>query len=106
MPSTEPFLGEISAYLARPPEEDDSGKLERALTDGYARVLSLETDRVRLDKQIARLTVDVERQDAPGLKELQRLARQRELRARDLARLRAALDELRGRYALAARGGR
>ena len=60
VPAADPLLAEISAFLARPEDDDDPGALERALTDGYARVLSLETDRVRLDKQITRLLTGIE----------------------------------------------
>lgn len=106
MPAADPLLDEISAFLARPASEDDAVMLERALTDGYARVLSLETDRVRLEKQITRLATGIEARDSSGARRLRRLAREREMRARDLARLRAALGELRGRYSLALSTGR
>lgn len=104
MAARDPVLGEISAVLARPASDDDAALLERALTDGYARVLSLETDRVRLDKQITRLALAAGDADGFERVELARLARRRERGARDLARLRTALSELRARYSQTARG--
>jgi hypothetical protein len=101
VPASDPLLAEISAFLARPESDDDAAVLERALTDGYARVLLLETDRLRLEKQI--MGMAAESGEPGGGRGLQALARERELRARDLVRLRAALGELRGRYSLAVR---
>jgi hypothetical protein len=106
VPAADPLLAEISAFLARPEDDDDPGALERALTDGYARVLSLETDRVRLDKQITRLLTGIEDHDASASSRLRRLARERESRSGELARLRLALAELRGRYSLALKARR
>src|SRR5207247_2033695 len=47
MPKKDPLLEEISALLAAE-GADDPARLERTLTDGYARALSLEAERRRL----------------------------------------------------------
>jgi hypothetical protein len=47
----DPLLAEISALLADPADSDDPDRLERTLTDGYARALLLEAQHRRFERQ-------------------------------------------------------
>lgn len=47
----DPLMREIAALLADSAASDDPGRLERTLTDGYARALSLEAEHRRLERQ-------------------------------------------------------
>ncbi|HZO96044.1 MAG TPA: hypothetical protein VFB42_01605 [Gaiellaceae bacterium] len=88
MPAADPLLDEIAALLEAADSGLDVGRLERTLTDGYARALALEAERSRLRKRIGALT------GAGG--------RSRELAslARELDRREAEVDALRGQLAL------
>jgi hypothetical protein len=90
MPQPDPLLDEIAALLAAAESRDDPVRLERTLTDGYARALSLEAERLRLERQIRAPT------DAARRRELASLERQ-------LDALRDQLDLLRRRHSLAVR---
>jgi len=52
LPQTTELLDRIEALLE---SSDSREEVERALTDGYARALSLETKRLRLQRQLERL---------------------------------------------------
>lgn len=52
LPQTTELLDRIEALLE---SSDSREEVERALTDGYARALSLETKRLRLQRQVAKL---------------------------------------------------
>jgi tRNA C32,U32 (ribose-2'-O)-methylase TrmJ len=97
----DPLLDEIASLLGQEPAGDDVARLERTLTDGYARALSLETERSRLQKEIGRLAAA----DAAGRaaqRQVRALTRRAEARAEELQRLRTLLASLRRRYSRAA----
>ena len=104
MPKKDPLLEEISALLALGEEADDPVLLERTLTDGYARALTLEAERRRLQKQIGALTIDPEGGDADSRRELAALVRKMKRQEGDLGLLRAELGRLRRRHSSAVRG--
>jgi hypothetical protein len=104
MPKKDPLLEEITALLAAE-GTDDPARLERTLTDGYARALLLEAERRRLQKQIGHLTATVGSGDATARRELAALLRRVERQEGDLGRLRAQLGRLRRRHSLAVRAG-
>jgi hypothetical protein len=85
------LLDQINAVIAD--GTADREQIERTLTDGYAHALTLESERLRLQKRVDELT---HRQDsgADG-KELKLLARELDGNALDLSNLRRALAELR-----------
>ena len=100
----DPLLEEISALLAAGEGGEDVDRLERTLTDGYARALSLEAERRRLEKQIGVLTVTVGEGDAASRRELASLVRRMKRQEGDLGALRAQLGRLRRRHSSAVRG--
>jgi hypothetical protein len=102
MPKKDPLLEEISALLAAE-GADDPARLERTLTDGYARALSLEAERRRLQKQIGTLTVTLGSGDAAARRELAALLRQVKRQEGDLGALREQLGRLRRRHSSAVR---
>ena len=75
--------------LARPA---DRAAMEEALTRGYAQAMTLEAERLRLDRRITALAADDAR-----LQELPELARRRTRADVELTRLREALGVLRRR---------
>jgi hypothetical protein len=100
----DPLLEEISALLAAGDGGDDPARLERTLTDGYARALRLEAERRRLQKQIGTLAETVDAGGAAARARLAELVRQVESQEGDLGLLRAQLGLLRRRHSLAVRG--
>jgi hypothetical protein len=100
----DPLLEEISALLEAGEAADDPARLERTLTDGYARALLIEAERRRLEKQIGILTVTLEDADAASRRELAALVRLMKRREGDLGTLRALLGRLRRRHSSAVRG--
>jgi hypothetical protein len=98
------LLEEISALLAAGEAGEDVDRLERTLTDGYARALTLEAERRRLERQIGDLTVTLGEADAASRRELAALVRQMKRREGDLGALRAQLGRLRRRHSSAVRG--
>jgi hypothetical protein len=103
MPKKDPLLEEIAALLAEAEEGDDPKRLERTLTDGYARALTLEAERRRLQKEIGTLTVTVGEGDVAARRRLASLIRQVKRQEGDLGTLRASLRRLRSRYSTAVR---
>jgi hypothetical protein len=103
VPPKDPLLEEISRLLGSEGGEDPA-RMERTLTDGYARALALETERKRLQKLIGKLTVSVEDGDAASGRELAALVRQVKRREGDLGTLRAQLGRLRRRHSSLVRG--
>jgi hypothetical protein len=90
-------MEEIGVLLASPPE--DVTLVERTLTDGYATALTLETERLRLEKQIRAVAASMERGDVrQKSRELSELTRRVERSDDDLAMLRTLLARLRGEY--------
>ena len=104
MPKKDPLLDEISALLAAGESGDDPVQLERTLTDGYARALTLEAERRRLQKQIGSLTVTVGEGDLASRRELAALIRRMKRQEGDLGVLRDQLGRLRRRHSSAVRG--
>ena len=86
-----PFGGERAPFLAR---------IEHTLTDGYARALALEAERLRLERRIGEVAArlgDEDADDELGRKELSVLVRRLSSADGDLARLRSLLASLRER---------
>ena len=100
MSTPDPLLTEITTLLDAPVGRDDPERLERTLTDGYARALNLETEKSRLQRQMSRMSAAGDR-DAGA--ELVALARRLEAQDGSLDELRALLARLRERHSLAAR---
>jgi hypothetical protein len=93
----ETLVEEISALLATSPS--DLEVIERTLTDGYAKALSLEAERWRLQKQLAVIAATLERGDVEEKsKELSELVKRLELQDGALTKLRELLTQLRTEY--------
>ena len=90
MREQDPLLEEITALLAEAEDGDDPARLERTLTDGYARALTLEVERSRIQKEIGKLTDTVDEGDAAARRRLASLIRQVKRQEGDLGTLRAA----------------
>ena len=105
MAKKDPLLEEIAALLEAGETVDDPVRLERTLTDGYARALTLEAERRRLEKQIGVLTVAVGTGDDAARRELAALVRRVKRQELDLGALRAQLGRLRRRHSSAVRAG-
>lgn len=85
------LLDQINAVAAA--GTADREHVERTLTDGYAHALTLESERLRLEKRVDELA---HRQETEAdAKELKLLARELDGNALDLSNLRRALAELR-----------
>jgi hypothetical protein len=90
------LLNQIRALLdAAPDDEAGLAEMENTLTDGCARALLLETERVRIEKEIGELARGDE--DPIQLEELRSLSDRRAQREAELVRLRALLELLRQR---------
>jgi hypothetical protein len=99
------LLGEIAHLLAQAARDDDPARLERTLTDGYARALTLETERERLRRQIGQVTSSLERGEPAEAAKLRTLRRRLTTQSRKLDHLRDELGRLRLRHSVAVRGG-
>jgi len=76
--------------------ERDLDRIERTLTDGYAQALSLEGERLRLERRLTELTRELNVGDVQTkTDELSSVAERLDGNAGDLTRLRSALAELR-----------
>jgi hypothetical protein len=90
------LLDQIRALLdAAPDDEAGLAEMENTLTDGCARALLLETERVRIEKHIGELVQGEE--DPIQLEELRSLSDRRTESEAELVRLRALLELLRQR---------
>ena len=90
------LLDQIRALLdAAPGDEAGLAEMENTLTDGCARALLLETELVRIEKQIGELAQGDE--DPIQLEELRSLSDRRTESEAELVRLRALLELLRQR---------
>ena len=97
MSNDSPLLfDQIRALLdAAPDDEAGLAEMENTLTDGCARALRVETERVQIEKRIGELAgVDA---DPIQLEELQGLSERRTQGQAELVRLRALLELLRQR---------
>jgi hypothetical protein len=96
---------ELAVLIDAPPARDDAtrAEVERTLTNGYAYAMSLEAERLRLERQIGEVAAQV-RVEEPGARtqELQDLSGRLASASRDLERLRALLAALRRRFSAAA----
>ena len=81
MSELEPLLTEIATLLDQEEGDDDPARLERTLTDGYAQALTLEAERTSLERQVLRLSLELDEHGEATLSEVKALARR-------LARLR------------------
>jgi hypothetical protein len=82
--------------LLEPARTRDLDAIERTLTDGYAKALSLEGERLRLEKRIGEVVATIGAEDATSkAHELSALSKRLEASDDDLTRLRGLLAELR-----------
>ena len=92
---------DIRALLDEPSGAEDDGFLDRAehtLTNGYARALALETERVRLEKRMGELAGGLNEDSGEGpTEELASVARRLSDAEGELAQLRGVLRSLRAR---------
>src|SRR5689334_14323110 len=96
------LLDEIAALIDA--SDRDLNRIERTLTDGYARALTLEAEKSRLEKRMREVTHDLARPDGGDLTgELTSLVRRLDGNADELSHLRGRLGDLR-RHADALRG--
>jgi len=86
------LLDEIAAVISD--DGADRAQIERTLTDGYAHALTLESERLRLEKRIGELA---ERRGSRATQEVAMLSRELDGTSGDLATLRSTLAELRKR---------
>jgi ABC-type phosphate transport system auxiliary subunit len=92
---TDALIGTVEELAAEP---GDRAAIEEALTLGYAQALSLEAERLRLDRRITALAAGLVSEGASSrVAELAELARRRTHADGELARLREALLVLRTR---------
>ena len=84
----------ISALIAGP--ESNVERIERTLTDGYARALILDAERLRLERRLAEAACNLQPGDREEKTvEVSELAMRLNGNARELDELRARLGELR-----------
>jgi chromosome segregation ATPase len=96
---------ELDALLEAPPARDQAGRaqLERTLTDGYASAMSLEAERLKLERRIGEVAAQVSVKDRGAkTEELAALSSQLSETSGELERLRARLVKLRRRVSAAA----
>lgn len=86
------LLDEIAAVISD--DGADRAQVERTLTDGYAHALTLESERLRLEKRIAELA---EHRGRKATQEVAMLNRELDGTSGNLATLRSTLAELRKR---------
>jgi hypothetical protein len=92
----EESLIEAIEALLEPARNRDLDAIERTLTDGYAKALSLEGERLRLEKRIGEVVSTIGAEDATSkAHELSALSKRLEASDDDLTRLRGLLAELR-----------
>jgi hypothetical protein len=98
---TAPLYEEIRALLDEPSGAEETGfldRLEHTLTDGYARALELEAERVRLERRMGELAEGLHEASGEGhAAELATVARRLNDAEAELSRLRDALGSLRAR---------
>ena len=95
----------LDALIAAPTEHDEAARaeLERTLTDGYASALSLEAERLRLERRIGHVAAQVsERNKDVKADELAELSLKLSRASGDLRELRERLVTLRRRVSAAA----
>jgi hypothetical protein len=98
VPELAPLVARIRSLLDPPaldPGEPLLTEMEHTLTDGYARALEIEAERLRLERRIGELAHRIEGPDQAG--ELRRLAERLRSSDDDLASLRELLVGLQRR---------
>jgi len=95
------LLEQIDELLASPssPEEPDVlANIERTLTDGYAHALSLDAERLRLERRMSELAGELhEGNQELKARELGQVSRRLSRNSADLDHLRGTLSQLRER---------
>jgi ABC-type phosphate transport system auxiliary subunit len=95
------LLDEIDELLAEPsPTEEPAtlARLERTLTDGYAHALSLEAERLRLERRMSELAGELhDGNQEQKAEELVEVSRRISSAGAEIEQLRATLEELRVR---------
>ena len=94
------LLEKINALIAAPADAPscDLDQIENTLTDGYARALSLEAERWRIEKRLSEIAQGLKSGDfAEKATELRALATRLDGNADELVKLRALLNDLRRR---------
>ena len=89
---------QIDALLAEPAprEPDELARLERTLTDGYAHALSLEAERLRLERRMSELAGELhDGNQEQKAEELVKVSRRISTAGDEIERLRATLAQLR-----------
>jgi hypothetical protein len=77
-------------------EEDVLAHIERTLTDGYAHALSLEAERVRLERRMAALAAELQEGNRKlKARELAQVSQELSRNGAELERLRGTLSQLR-----------
>jgi ABC-type phosphate transport system auxiliary subunit len=93
------LLDEIDELLAEPtPSEEPAtlARLERTLTDGYAHALSLEAERLRLERRMSELAGELhDGNQEQKAEELVKVSRRISSAGAEVERLRATLAQLR-----------
>ena len=101
MASNLPLLDQIGALAGAPVDGDHAqalARIERTLTDGYAEALSLEAERLRLERRIGEVAAGLtDRNKEHKAEELALLGRRLSTLSAELTRLRDALGGLRVR---------
>jgi hypothetical protein len=101
VPELEPLLSEIAHLLEREESDDDPAEIERTLTDGYAQALTLEAERSSLERQVLRLSLELDEHGEAQLSEVKELARRLHDCDDDRERLRGELARLKRRHSQA-----
>ena len=96
-------MTQIAALLAKAEGPDDPALLERTLTDGYARALSLEAERWRLQQRIGKMTAAVAQGEVASRREFAAAMRLLKRQEGDIGALRMELSRLQQRHSSAVR---
>ena len=103
MSELEPLLVEISHLLDRAERDDDPARIERTLTEGYARALTLEAERSSLQRRVRQMTSALGEQGGSSTSEVSALARRLDACDITFEQLRGELVRLRRRHSRAVR---
>ena len=101
MENLEPLFTEIATLLDRAEGEDDPARLERTLTDGYAQALTLEAERTNLERQVLRLSLELDEDGGATLTEVKALAQRLHDCDESTERLEASSSRLKRRHSQA-----
>ena len=95
------LLEQIDELLTTPASQDEPAtlaRLERTLTDGYAHALSLEAERLRLERRMTELAGELhDGNHEQKAEELVSVSRRISRAGADIERLRGTLSQLRAR---------